>query len=658
MPVDYASILNSGMKPQESPEEAYQNAVKARQQKEEHQQTTAYRAAETTAAQARAQLTNTENDQKQRALQAAQFLGDTITKHTKYDPNTGQRSVNFVGVHQDVDASPYKDLGLQVDDQAFKLLKDETEGAKLRATTLGRHFNSVQTPDWNDQSSVQQAGQQYLKAINDAVTDGALPEPAAVPLRAAAANYNPQVDAQRQQVLLQGIPTVLEQADFAGKTVSNLHNMRMAGPQEAEANAKAQEAQLGVLDKTSSAGAPPPGGYPVSGSASGPYTTAPAGGYPVQNVPAAGAPAQTVPQNAPAPTNPNSPAEIDLGYGIPPKPATPPPPAAGTPAQTVPAGQATAPVRTAPQAGTPQTQADADAATRQFYQDHPDRRPLDEKPDGINLPTPGPVTKLGKWTQEQLDAYRNDPSFSGIKGSIPAKPGPAADAIMAKLGLTREQQIQNEDREAKAAAGGDKLKTASRDLGALLEQGIVKYARAWDKLDPELQKALPNPENYDPKKADEFARQVRVFGMTPSEQERPKGGGVKPPTPGQLNTIESQKNSALGKAKNDFHKATATVLGKAKVDQHLSDLREATQNTQNEYENKLRQFGLEVGHFEYPAASEWDKAGFPKSGANAVARPAAPKTATIDQVRAYARKFNVSEEDARKKAEDEGIQIK
>lgn len=701
---NYFSILNEGEPKQVSPIEAYQNAVKLGQQTQEHQQNTAYRQQEIAASQSRAQLAQTENDQKQRTIQGSKTLAEAIAQNTTYDDN-GLPSTNYVAVHKHLNDAGFADLGTTVDDKAVKDVKDRLDVVRNNAEYAGGQFGSVETPDWNDQNAVLRSQDQYNRAITAAQQAGAIQPQTAAQLRQENVNYTPATEAHRQQLLKQAIPKVTEQAEYAGKTIDNLHKQRMNPSEEATAAATAQEKQQAATGGLLAAGAAPPdSGYPT-GSASGPYGAAPAGGYPTQYIPAAGAPAQTAPQRAPEPSNPStavqSTGEIDLGYGIPQKPAptaTPPPAAAGTPAQTVPASKATAPVvRTAPQQGQPSTAPGTPAlgstpapataaaplgkydtkltpaqeaqfqvwkaknapndsgedydlrglflsgqgtdqrghATDQFKKpNHPtfsDESQYSGKdgnvgghwgdngtftPGATNLKNHSPAelqqyfkqnepeTKLnlpggaavdqatltGKnpdgtthWTQAGLDAWRGSPSVSTIKGSIPAKEGPAADAIMAKLGLTKEQQITNEDREAKAASSGDKVKAASRDLGAQAERGPGSYAIAWSKLDPEMQKIFPDPDKWD---ADKTPKQVRMVGMTPSEQENADTkGGEKPATRVQYDKVQSDKSSAQRKAFDELQADLKTAqYDPAAWDEAHQKYKTRLQEVQRDYE--------------------------------------------------------------------------
>ena len=269
--------------PKESAADVYDNAIKASQQRQQAAQTAQYNSARIQEAQATAQLRDTENQQKQRAIQGAQVVADEIQKNTTYDPTTGEPTTNYVAIHKGINDRGYPELGTSVDDAAFKQLQDHVKSQQSRLGLISQHVGSVQTPDWNDPQSVQNSGEQWVRAVNGARAGGAISEAEAAQYRAMGVNYNPQVEQLRQQMVRQGLPDAIKQTQYLGDVAKNLHESRMAPSQESEAADKATEAgealgashiAAGVAPVDSSNGATPVTVSPTSAPAGAPVKTA------------------------------------------------------------------------------------------------------------------------------------------------------------------------------------------------------------------------------------------------------------------------------------------------------------------------------------------------------------------------------------------------
>lgn len=646
----------------------YENAIKTQQLRQEGRQRQQYN-------DARIGEQNALAAQHTRVTAVKNGLAKAYADNTKAGED-GSSAVNWVGVTKQMQDMGYGDETPDILKEAAAAHKSDLEGLESRTKYVAGKLGGIQRlngDDWKDPNKRALSRDQSLTAIDELEREGILDPQTAAAQRAAASNYDPKfqgfLDSHSQQNTALGnqllnakrsVDAYVEQMSAPSKIDKAQADAVKAG---AEATEKSNELggrmmEAGVVPDTSNTGTPPlPAGAPVK-------TTQPpdtGSQYNTQLKPEEQAAFQAWKQKY-APNDSGDDYDLQGAFK-----------AGVTP--------------------------DAD---RGHFPDtfkkpnHPtfsDESQYSGKngnvgghwnengtftPGATNLRTHGvtglqqyfdknePDTKLdiGKkdpnWTPEKQadwDAKRADPAFAGVKQYMSPVWTKKQEDSIAKLGPKQA-----------AARGGDpstaelnRMKLIGAKGGLAADKGPGEYTRFYDSQSPEDQKLLQDPDKYDPK---ETPRQVRMLGETAAQQLSPnKPGGTKPPTPGQLNTIESQKNSAIGKAKNDFRKATASVIGKAKTDQHLAELRETTQNIQNEYENKLRQFGLEVGHFEYPPASEWERGGFPQNGnaPKAATTPSvlsSPKIGTLDQVKRFAEKHNLSVEAARKIVEDQGYIVK
>lgn len=229
--------------------------------------------------------------------------------------------------------------------------------------------------------------------------------------------------------------------------------------------------------------------------------------------------------------------------------------------------------------------------------------------------------------QDKWNDWRNSQA-ERIRHLIPERWSKSnTEYVRKRLGLTPNEQRMAE----KPAASKSGRTEGTGVLGAIDNADAYSrmYYRMEDKYkDEDWWGALPKPQEW----TKDSPSKIRLLGSTPAQQvaeTKPTGG--KKPTPGQLNTIEAQKNGAIRNAKNVFRRSTASVLGKSKIDSQLELLRDATQNAQDQYEDKLRQFGMDIDHLEYPPATEWDKGGFPKTAPSAA--PAATPSSNDEKIK-------------------------
>ncbi len=119
--------------------------------------------------------------------------------------------------------------------------------------------------------------------------------------------------------------------------------------------------------------------------------------------------------------------------------------------------------------------------------------------------------------QAQWEAQRNDPNNKGVAQYMQGAWSQKKEDAVAKLGLNREQQVMQFDRENKPANEKKDLDLVAQKLAPAAEKGIVAFTRAYDALTPEQRKLAPiKPEDW----TKDSARQIREIGMSAAEQER------------------------------------------------------------------------------------------------------------------------------------------
>jgi hypothetical protein len=93
------------------------------------------------------------------------------------------------------------------------------------------------------------------------------------------------------------------------------------------------------------------------------------------------------------------------------------------------------------------------------------------------------------------------------------------------------------------------------------------------------------------------------------------------------------------------------------MNEHLGELRKAKQGAQARYEQELRQHGLPVRGFQYSDEAQPDTEGARPPAGPASAALAA-KTATMDQVRAFAQAHSMTEAAALEAVKRQGFTVK
>jgi hypothetical protein len=127
------------------------------------------------------------------------------------------------------------------------------------------------------------------------------------------------------------------------------------------------------------------------------------------------------------------------------------------------------------------------------------------------------------------------------------------------------------------------------------------------------------------------------------DKEKPDGGApkVKPATPGQSNAIEARKTRALAKAEAAFKTARAAAISpedRKAAEDTLNDAKQAAQDT---YEQEIERFG---------GSTEGGGAGNAKAATGG-------GTATVKDMRAYAKKYKMSEAQAIRALQEQGYAI-